>query len=122
MGQSPDQQAEEWLCLSWAPVFLQHSGVKGEKENMSERCHREWMLRAKPDQLQGPGEKVGMKAQVSRLASVGLDCQKDLEAEGQPGALLETSAAQHSCKIPFAGKPSAGWTCTKNEPCAKGQR
>lgn len=38
---------------------------------------------------------------VSRLASGGLDYQKDLEAEGQPGALLDTSAAQHSCKSPL---------------------
>lgn len=34
---------------------------------------------------------------------------------GQPGALLEISAAQSSCKIPFAGKSSAGWTVVKNE-------
>jgi len=45
---------------------------------------------------------------VSSLASGGIDYQGDLEAGGQPGALLETSAVQSSCKIPFAGKPSAG--------------
>lgn len=45
---------------------------------------------------------------VSRLASGGIDYQRDLEAGGQPWALLETSAVQNSSTIPFAGKPSAG--------------
>lgn len=30
--------------------------------SVSESCHREWMLRAKQNQLLGPGEKVRMKA------------------------------------------------------------
>ncbi|KAJ7408431.1 hypothetical protein WISP_121082 [Willisornis vidua] len=42
------------------------------------------------------------------LASGGQDYQRDLEAGGQPDALLKTSAVQSCCKIPFAGKLSTG--------------
>lgn len=59
---------------------------------------------------------------VSWLASGGVDYQRDLEAGGQSGALLETSAVQSSCKIPSAGKPSAGWSCAEDGLCTEGRR